>query len=290
MLDDTHLHAGQTLRRDWQARVRDVLEPRTRALRVALGRGMRPERLDLRLIKDSPDAVTMALSAGPETGVLKLYDGPDAARQYAQDRDMLRALRDSGLVPRLRHYCDGARLIVTERIAETLDAVHLDRWGAEGLGYRLGDWCARYDATAPARPAAGTWLDHARAMAPPLPVEAVAGAAAGLAAVPLAGQGLAHNDAALSNILYDPARGVLRCDFARAAWRPRGWDYIVGRHAVMQRFPGDSAGILMAMTEGFAEAHRGALRVDELDRVADILFALLAVAGRSGAAEGRHGD
>ncbi|WP_432677811.1 hypothetical protein [Nioella aestuarii] len=192
---------------------------------------------------------------------------------------MLLFLRGSGLVPRLTHFCDDQPFLITQWIPQTLDEMCLDLWGCDGLGYRLGDWCARYDEAAPSRPERGTRLDYAMAMTPTLPIEKVEGAAAGLASIPLCGSSLAHNDAALENNLYDAKLGILRCDFARSAFRPRGWDYIFTRHAVTERFPAHRKDILDAMSEGFEAAHRGSLRVDELDHLSDIFVALFAVMG-----------
>ena len=61
--------------------------------------------------------------------------------------------------------------------------------------------------------------------------------------------------------------------------RPRGWDYMLGFSALIERFPEDADEVLTAYSNGFSQAHRGALIVDELNAVARILFCARALDG-----------
>ncbi len=279
MLDDpTPMTPGL---RPWRDRLFAAIGPSMDGLGRALGGGTMPGELTFELVKNGPRAVSVTVGAGPRQGHLKIHDGPDAGERYRRERDILLALRGSGLVAPLILFSDPMKLLVTEGMGQPLGASHLSDWGPQSLGRALGTWLARYDMRAPSREGGGDWHTHVRQHCPELQVDRLPDAAEVLKRVPVCGLVVAHNDAALGNFVIDDLDGLWRVDFEAAGLRPRGWDYVFMRHAVRQRHPEQADRILAAMSVAFDRAHRGALVVEELDAVSEALFCLTALRDRA---------
>ncbi len=279
MLDDaTPTNPGQ---RTWQDRLHAAIGPAMDGLGRALGGDTMPGELTFELVKEGPRAVSVTVGTGLRQAHLKFYDGPDASDRHGRERDVLLALRGSGLVAPLILFSDPMALLVTEVMGPPLSAAHLSDWGPQNFGRALGTWLARYDMRAPSREGGGNWHTHIRQHCPGLQVDRLPDVADVLKQVPVCGMVVAQNDAALGNFVIDDLDGLWRVDFEAAGLRPRGWDYVFMRHAVQMRHPKEAAAILDAMSVAFARAHRGALLVEELDAVSVALFCLTAVRGRA---------
>lgn len=267
--------------RPWRDRLRTAIGPAMDGLGRALGDGIMPSELTFELVKQGPRAVSVTVGAGGRQGHLKFYDGPDASDRYARERDILLALRGSGLVAPLILFSDPMKLLVTELMGPPLSGAHLADWGPQSFGRALGTWLARYDMRAPAREGGGDWHTHVRQHCPDLRVDRLPDAADVLKRLPVCGLVVAQNDAALGNFVIDDLDGLWRVDFEAAGLRPRGWDYVFMRHAVRLRHPEQADRILAAMSVAFDRAHRGALIVAELDAASEALFCLTALRDRA---------
>lgn len=281
-------HTGPPLgARPWQDRIeaalRGTLETFGAALEGGLGAGdgAALDAVTFSLVKDGPRALGVAVvAAGRVCGHLKLFDGPGGREAYKRERDMLVLMRETRLVPRLKLFCFARRFLLTEPAGRPLGPAQLEAWGADEFGYMLGAWHARFEAAAPSERSGGTWADMVQDAGFARHLDTLPGAEARLRAIPVIGLTVAANDAALHNFLVDETEALRRCDFEAACFRPRGWDFLRARHAVMQRFPDRAAEILAGMAEGFAAHHRGGLRIGELTAVGDVLFCVFARAGR----------
>ncbi len=280
MLDGIPIRRGHSSGISWRDRIQTGLRGSLVTLAQSLTSGAGAARLHFDLIKAARRSVSVRLLIDNKGFFLKLFDGPHAERHYEAERNLLLMLRDEEVVPTLLAFSDTHHFVITEWNSDPFENHHLDAWGSAGLGDRLGDWLARYDAAAPFEPGEGTWADYVLETPMARFLNKIPGAYDCFASVPICGMGLSYNDAALHNFLVEAGDELLRADFERAAFRPRGWDYISAQHAVMQRFPEECGDILPAMSGAFAAAHKGALRVDELDRVGMYLFCLLALTGR----------
>ncbi len=256
----------------WRDRARRVLTDSGRVIADILTPGAGAEEINAELIKVSRNRLCVRVSVGTSTGFLKQFDGSATAcdQAYTRERDMLTAMKRTGLVPRLRAFSDRYRWLLTEDIRDGDDPAA--RLSPEQFGRQAGTWIARFEAVAPYQKASGNWLGYVTRLGLGPQLDRIEQAAETLAGIPLCGLVMARNDAALHNYLMKPDRTLLGCDFERTSLKPRGWEYMTTWQALLQRLGDDSTRAVQAFSDGFDKEHRGGLMIDELNAVARILF------------------
>ncbi|MEX0284627.1 MAG: hypothetical protein AB3N23_08445 [Paracoccaceae bacterium] len=258
---------------DWEARIRHILTTSGRAIADILVPNGRMEEIEASLIKMSDQSFCARLTLGSKTAFLKSYDGdrPGTLLAFNRERDVLAAMKTSGLVPRLHIVSEAQRWLLMEEIPRR--SSELSAYLApDDFGYRVGTWIAEFEAIAPFQAGAGNWLGYLQKLGLGPQVLRIENAADTLRQIPLCGSVIARNDATLHNYLLTPENRLIGCDFESASLKPRGWEYLMTWHSLMERY-GDYAGdAIDALSDGFDKSHRGGLISDELNHVARILF------------------
>lgn len=277
MLDEDPVLLGGNNTGNWQARLSAVLGNCFPQIAEILTGSSSEGELHLQLIKAGSRSVCLRVSADGISGFLKLFDGADRMVSYRREKASLLALSDSGLVPEIFAFSDDMCFVVTNwvEIRPNIDSQ------PRRLASRIGNWLAAFDALAPGEPTTGNWFGYLSKYGSGLDLGRIGAARGVLSDIPLCGRVLSRNDAALHNYLETSDGTLLGCDFEQARMRPRGWDYLLGFGALIERFPTESNEVIEAYSSGFSQSHRGALMVEELNAVARILFCARAVAGRS---------
>lgn len=275
MLDEALVLPPGDHSEDWQTRLRAVLGDCFPQIAETLTGSPLERELHFELVKIGPRSLCLKLCAGGQFGFLKLFDGADGAVPYHREKAALHAMLDSGLVPGILAYSDELRFVLTDWIEARPVVVDDPRQ----VGFRTGAWLAAFDAVAPSEPASGNWFSYLSKFGSGLDLSQISSAQGMLSEIPLCGRVLSRNDAALHNYLVASDGTLLGCDFEQARMRPRGWDYLLGFAALIERFPDRSNEVIESYSEGFAQAHRGTLIVDELNAVARILFCARAMCG-----------
>lgn len=253
----------------WQQRLQQMFRGCFRQLAESLTcDGQAGAELGFELIKESPRAISLRMNAGSESGFLKLFDGPGGSEAYKREKAALLAFAGKGVLPELISFSDEMLFILTEWHGQPFDPAA----NPEGTARRTGAWMARYDAAAPSRKLEGNWYNYGLSIGLGAALQSIPGAQAQLAAVPLCGEVLSRNEAALHNFVEGPDGRLLGCDFENARFKPRGWDYIRGYWSLLERFPDKARVVLKAYQRGFELSHRGMLQAQELSSVARILF------------------
>ncbi len=259
---------------DWQQRVQAVFRGCFRQLAEGLT-GVAPEAqaLNFSLIKETRGSISLQMILGSAEGFLKLFDGPGGAEGYKREKAVLLALAGQGLVPEMISFSDEMRFVMTEWQERPFEP------GAdpEQTARRIGAWTARYDAAAPARGLQGNWYTYGQQIGLGQALQSIPRAREQLSAVPLCGEVLSHNDAAMHNFLEGADGRLLGCDFEKARFKPRGWDYLKAHWSLLERFPDKAPKVLKALERGFEMSHRGMLQAKELSVVARVLFCAQAV-------------
>jgi Phosphotransferase enzyme family len=287
MLDDTQVSRAPTRSDDWTGRARAALAGCGRELADAVAPGT--DARDMQVFPHKVGATTLGLrlQVGERAAFLKVFDGDtaDIEDDYIRERSVLLSLRGSGLVPGVLAYSNPKRFLLMSHVGADSPsgspADALDRLSPEDLAFRIGTWLARFEAFAPSKPATGNWYQYLRKFGAAVPLHRIESAFDALSEIPLCGLVIARNDAALHNYLIRADGHLVGCDFEKARMRPRGWDYMMTFHALIQRFPEQAEVALEAYVEGFSRAHRGALIVDELNVAARQLFCARALSGRT---------
>lgn len=244
---------------------------------------MRAKELTFAFVKASDAAISVTVQLGDAKYFVKVFDaeGPEAADRYKREKAALLVMRGSGLVVRLRAFSDAHRFVMMTHEERGLDQVMTSVREKVTFARRLGIWVAEFDRLAPASQAQGDWYSYLSGCTGQVSRETLLAAKERLSAVPLAGLGLARNDAALHNYLIGADGMLLGCDFEKSAMRPRGWDYVATYQALLHRFTENAEAVLEAFEAGFSRAHRGGLLVEELNGVARDLFCARAMARHS---------
>ena len=276
MLEEAPILSDKARGLDWQARLRSSLGHCFPQIAETLTGSARELELQFQLVKAGARAVSLKVMASGYSGFIKVFDGVDGTECYGRERGTLLAMSDSGLVPDVLAYSDELQFVLTEWV-----------WQDHGLEQDpcrvasvIGSWMARFDAAAPSEPASGNWLGYLSKIKTGLDHGPIGDMKDALVDIPLCGRVLSRNDAAFHNYIWSRDGSVLGCDFEQARMRPRGWDYIMGFSALIERFPDNISDVLTAYSEGFARSHRGSLIVEELNAVARVLFCARAVAGQ----------
>jgi hypothetical protein len=224
-------------------------------------------------VKESAASVSVRMVAGEVSGFLKLFDGPRSEPLYKREKAALLALSGQDVIPEIISFSDELQFVLVEWHEADTDLGS----DPEGFARRIGAWAARYDAVAPSRPLQGNWYTYGLKLGLGRALQDIPAAQAQLSAVPLCGEVLSHNDAALHNFVEGPGGHLLGCDFEHARFKPRGWDFIRGYWSLLERFPSKARPVLKAYQRGFDVSHRGVLQVQELSAVARVLFCAHAI-------------
>ncbi|PSL21714.1 hypothetical protein [Shimia abyssi] len=263
----------------WHGLVKSQLSGRFDAI-ARLVSGRKPgARLDFDLIKYGHSAISLQVHAGGRCAYMKLFDMSQPDSAYQREKASLCALRDSGLVPRILGFSDSPRFIVCEWSDLARHAYAPLTETPDEFAYSLGKWLAELDSAVPGETAVGNWYGYLTKFGTALDLERISIAREVLSEIPLCGRALSRNDAALHNFLVNAEGHLLGCDFENARMRPRGWDYVLGHIGLVERFPEKIDTVIRAYSDGFSNAHRGALIVEELNVVSRILFCARAMAG-----------
>jgi hypothetical protein len=245
--------------------------------------GKTARTLDLTLLKQGPYSVTVAMFAAGERGVLKLFDSPESKvkQSYEREKRALVLMQDNALVTRITAFSDPHRFVMTRYAGDPLDADTTDEASGVDVARRIGAWIAQYDAVAPAKPVSGNWYSYLLKFGDAVQINRDGADRQALIDIPLCGYSLARNDVALHNFLSSPSGDLIACDFEKSGFRPRGWDYIMTFHALIQRFPDEVEPVLDAFSDAYSQAHRGALIMDEINQVARIMYRATATASQT---------
>lgn len=268
---------------DWKARASSALSRFVTEIAEGLLPGHDSASMQFMPVKVGQRAMSLKVGLESATGFLKLFDGGDdqAAKAYDREKTTLLALGQTGLVPRIKGFCDAGRFVIMEFVEALSTSDPNIGMYKEELAYRIGEWIAHFDQAVPVKAASGDWGGYLAKFGDALDIGQIKNADRVLANVPLCGLALARNDGALHNFMICPDGRIIGCDFEAAQMRPRGWDYMMTYQALLQRFPKGADAVLTAYSEGYAEAHQGALSVDELNDVARILYCAQALSGRA---------
>ncbi|MBE1282452.1 MAG: phosphotransferase [Rhodobacteraceae bacterium] len=264
---------------DWRSEVSARLDQCYASISRLLDPSGQASEMDFVLLKAGRSALSLRCSAGPGHVYVKLFTGPETHAPYHKEKASLAALRDSGLVPRLLAFSDERHFIVTEWI-EQADLDPFEALDPSRAAEALGVWIGEMDSKAPGNRLHGNWYSYLKKFGDQLDLDRITPARELLSNIPLCGSVLSRNDAALHNFIFVGDGELLGFDFDKAKLCPRGWDYIHGFIALIQRYPDDVETVLEAYSQGFARAHRGVLLVDELNSVARALFCATAIVGR----------
>ncbi len=281
--------SGKT--RPWVARLENALGGVEHQIAGHVSRGARPETIAFTPLKHGPRATSVLIETGGEKAVLKCFDiaSPEAARGYDRERTAYRLFRAPEIVPPLLAFSDARRFVLTRHVAHLPIEDVAARDGALATTRAIGAFLARYEAAAPAKAATGNWYNYLKKFTDTLHQPIIEQARETLQEIPLCGLVLARDDPAMSNLLFGPGGAISGCDFERAAFRPRGWDFVRACEALIARDPARSRAHCEALAEGFRAQHRGILLTEELARVAKVMTAALAAA-RDSSAGGGDGD
>ena len=266
---------------DWRDRLQLGLGEHMELLaKVVAGEDATPHEIRFDLIKHGPRSVCLIVEVSGHSRFLKLFDGQAGDDAYQREKKALFAMQSSGLVPKLYAFSDPCRFILTEVLSrdEITNRESMD--DPEWTGRNVGEWVAKYDAAAPWEPACGNWYGYLSKFGTSLALDVDKDAPDRLLSIPLCGRGLAHNDPALHNYLLTDAGVLVGCDFEHAMMRPRGWDYLITYHALIERYAEKATTALEAFSDAFAHFHKGALIVDELNTLARTLYCAQALAGQ----------
>ncbi|TLP60490.1 hypothetical protein FEE96_16685 [Parasedimentitalea maritima] len=277
MLDDNPDATGTLYSADWKDRLRHQLGFCFPQIAETLTGLTNDRNVKFEMVKASSRSLCLKLNVDGKLGFLKLFDGPDGSAAFFREKMSLHSMLDSGLVPGLLAYSDELKFILTEWV-ETRSLLDAE---PSHTAFRIGAWLAAFDAAAPAELASGNWFGYLSKFKTGVALSQIVEAKSVLSGIPLCGRVLSRNDPALHNYLQTQSGALLGCDFEQSRMRPRGWDYVTGFGALIERFPAKSNEVLEAYSAGFARSHRGALIVDELNSMARILFCARAVASRS---------
>lgn len=270
----------------WQQRVTQSLSVTGLDVAVALGCPKTTRELTVGLVKEAPQHLSCRLNIGSRSGFYKQFDDGDKPESaYCRERDSLRALNHTTLVPRLLAYSDRYRWILTEDFGPPVPLP-----APTVQGRQAGEWVADLEAAAPSERASGNWNSYLHKLGLGAALKAMPGACETLSKIPLCGLVLTRNDAALHNFLHHPSGRMVGCDFENATLRPRGWEFVSVWAALVERFTDDADAVLTAYADGFAKNHRGGLIVEELSAVARILACARLGTGSPGSKSGRQHD
>ena len=256
---------------NWKNATQDALRACGAEVAKSLSAGDKAEEIQIAKLKSTAHSHSLKISVSDQKGFLKIFSNSELGRAaYERERASLCLLKDSGLVPLIRSYSDARHWVITEWIDVSAETYPVAFGSPVAFAYELGQWLARFDGIAPAQPATGNWLTYLRKLGDTLDLGRNPGAAETLSAIPLCGRALSRNDPALPNYLFASDGRVLGCDFEKAQLRPRGWDFIQGFGALIERFPEQVEDVLEAYAKGFATTHKGVLLVNELCAIARI--------------------
>lgn len=259
----------------WQNRILETVDQYKDPLARVLCPDKPVEALRFHFLKSSPKALCLKAEVHDACGFFKIFDGEGAVPVYRREKAALASLQSSGLVPRLLAFSDVHHFILTE----WLDApLCVDDHNLSETAFELGVWRAHFDAAAPWEPASGNWFAYLSRFGNEVALDQVEQAEEALSSMPLFGRGLVQNDATLQNFMLSDGGKLIGCDFEKARIRPRGWDYVMTYHSLIERFSKDAEVVLNAFSRGFDSAHRGALITEELNTAARILFCARAMA------------
>lgn len=239
----------------------------------SISNGRAASELNFSLVKESANALSLKVCCGNSVAFLKLFDeGPQGAMPFEREKVALCAFRQTGLVPKIIGFNVPHRFLLVEWVDSPQSSKTLFGYRPETLARKLGQWLARFDSSAPWQAECGNWFGYFSRFGQGVDLSQLKSMRATLSQIPLYGRSLARGDAALHNFVMDEKRRLLGCDFENAMMRPRGWDYIQMHNALIQRFPDDAASVISGLSDGFSANHKGALMVDELNRIARYLF------------------
>lgn len=234
------------------------------------------------LEKAGHQALSLEVRLGDKRAYIKLYhDTPEAQAAYARDRGMHVALRDTGLTPGLIAFSDTERFVMTEHVDSMPWDEAMRRFGPERIARNLGAWLAQCDNQAPTRPGSGNWYDYLSQFGDEVPQAALQPTADVLAAIPVDGLVVSRGDPALHNYLITDDGNILGCDFEAARLRPRGWDFAMAHHTLLRHDPDQADLMIYEMGQGFSDAHKGDVRMDQLYGLTSALTLTMALRGRA---------
>lgn len=290
MLDWGHIDEMTDESVRWAARAQRALEGLEHPIARHIARGAEPDTISFTPLRTDSRAITLRVDAGDATAVLKLF-GPNKAawRFYDRERTAYRLFRAPEIIPPLLAFSDERRFILTRYLPHLPVEEAIDRDDALAVTRNIGRFLAAYEAAAPAKPGTGNWYGYLKKFGKSLDQGIIDEASDVLETIPLCGLVLSRDDPAMSNLLVRPDGTVAACDFERAVFRPRGWDFIRSWEAIYTRYPATAQAHADALAEGFREAHRGVLLTEELAIVARTVLAALARAKRRKRG-GAHGN
>lgn len=280
MFDEPVSGVGGRRKTAWQTRIKTAFDGRFTDLAHAVSPEADADDITFKLLFEGQNSLGLKASVAPKAVYLKVYDGPahQVSELYAREKKALLMLRDTDIAVQLLTYNDELRFLLTQyeerklAYSEFVDSFHLKTL------QDVGEWIADLDATLPNQPAYGTWYSYLKKFGDDLNQQVVDEAREDLSAVPILGIALARNNPILSDYVVDRNSRLRGCNFEAACVRPLGWDYVLTYLAICEKYGGDAADALEALSAGFERKHKGALLTDELNTVARVLLCARAAA------------
>lgn len=218
-------------------------------------------KMDARVLKNAEDRLVLAFSSDDSVFVLKKFNEKCVfgSQGYLRERDGLKLLAGSGLVPKLTHFSDQHMFIIQDYVAGGSVRDLMTEENCTSLCRSMGAWLAAYYKAAPGVSASGSWLQimqQASQGGGPEFVEEYGF----LNAFPQERTVLSRNDAVLTNVIVDEKGNFFGIDFEKSAWQPRGWDLLLTARAVVRFLPQLSEPCIHALADGFCEGRREAAK------------------------------
>ncbi|MAM63325.1 MAG: hypothetical protein CMH11_17730 [Maritimibacter sp.] len=195
--------------------------------------------LDVSFLKHSAHSVVFRAEMDGGDVVVKVFgEGEKASDRYQRELGAMEAARASGLVPRLRGHEPRTRAVIRDFVpGRPLNESVTSRTLAATCT-RLGRWYGAFSRIRRVDGTSGNWGEYLDGVAALDGCGAISDVSLFLRDFDFPCVSLAKNDAALSNFILSPDRGLLGIDFECARFKPLGWDILLTARALSRNWPG----------------------------------------------------
>ena len=235
------------------------------------------DRLDIAVIKQSDNAVSVQVTLGDQTGFLKLFQMDDAAgKAFARERKALDLLAGQN-IPQLLLVAEAERAILTRFIDGTPFQDVLSQDNLIQSAEHLGQWFGRLSNAAPQQALETTWGAYIAQYETGFDRSVLDQQQAFLNRAKIGISCLSHNDNVLSNFILGRDKRLYAVDFENTRMKPEGWDLITAARAIFGRFPDQLQVASQSLLRGYRLTSKTCTLAEDFDQVINALALAMAL-------------
>ncbi|MBI1492855.1 hypothetical protein [Halocynthiibacter styelae] len=212
-----------------------------------------PDRLSVTEISESSDCLSFRLEFPEKPVVVTAWNTaqPDTSRAFERDLACLKLLNETGLTPRLLGHSGEMRLLIREDSrGQSLNSI-LTAGNCDEIAHSLGQWLRGFHEKMPQKEADSAWFKYLKNYPDLLDPEEYEREEAFLRSLRIETQAIARNDPSNAGFMRLKSGALCADSFARATYKPVGWDLLLAARDLIRQFPGQTDQIIAGLLAGW---------------------------------------